>query len=58
MRRLALPGRFPSPKDPWPGKIKEARRLAQTLGRPSLVEKLAIIIQHHASLAWSLPAKS
>jgi hypothetical protein len=49
--------RTPS-EHPWPGKIQEARRLAETLGRPSLIETLAAIIQHHASATWSLLAKS
>jgi hypothetical protein len=38
---------------PWPGKIGEARRLAQSFGRPELVEALATIIQENASAAWS-----
>jgi hypothetical protein len=42
---------------PWPGKIKEARRMAKTFGRPGLVAALAAIIQKRASAAWSLPAK-
>ena len=50
--------RCPSREHPWPGKIQEARRLAETLGRPTLIEKLAAIIQHHASATWSLLAKS
>ena len=38
---------------PWPGKIREARRLARSFGRPELVEALAAIIQGHASAVWS-----
>jgi hypothetical protein len=55
--RGTQPGRSPSER-PWPGKITEARRLAEKFGRPSLVEELAKIIQHHASATWSLPTKS
>jgi len=39
---------------PWPGKIAEARKLAQGLGRPKLVETLAAIIQERATVAWRL----
>jgi hypothetical protein len=56
--RQTEPGRSPPSEHPWPGKISEARRLAEKLGRPSLVDELAKIIQHHASATWSLPTKS
>jgi hypothetical protein len=39
---------------PWPGSIREARRLARSFGRPELVETLAEIIQRYASAVWSL----
>jgi hypothetical protein len=42
----------------WPGKIAEARKLAGTLGRPQLVEALAVIIQERAAVAWRLYIQS
>jgi hypothetical protein len=39
---------------PWPGKMTEARKLAGALGRPQLVDALAVIIQERASVAWRL----
>ena len=41
---------------PWPGTIKEARRLAMSFGKPNLVETLAKIIQECAAATWISPA--
>jgi hypothetical protein len=42
----------PSADLPWPGKIADARLLAETLGRPKLLERLAAIIQERAIATW------
>ncbi|HKQ71229.1 MAG TPA: hypothetical protein VJT73_17920 [Polyangiaceae bacterium] len=36
----------------WPGNLAEARRLAEALGKPTLLERLAEIIQERASATW------
>jgi hypothetical protein len=41
-------------ESPWPGGIADARRLAATLGRPALLERLAAIIQERASATWRI----
>ena len=58
MLRGTLVDRYPPSKRPWPGKIREARRLARAFGRPNLVEALAAIIQECAAAAWTSPADS
>jgi hypothetical protein len=56
LRRTPRAGQ-PSAEHPWPGDFAEARELAETLGRPRLVEVLAAIIQERAKVAWNLLAK-
>jgi len=58
VRRRKFPAGPPPPEHPWPGKIKEARRMATTFGKPRLVEMLAAIIQERASATWSFPVDS
>jgi hypothetical protein len=57
LRRASGAGR-PGMTLPWPGKIAEARTLAGELGRPRLVEMLALIIQARASAVWCVGLQS
>jgi hypothetical protein len=50
--RRAAAGTLAGAKSVWPGKMREARKLAGKLGRPRLLEALAEIIQKRASAAW------
>lgn len=53
LRRVS-PSRGFSSVHGWPGKMKEARKLAGALRRPELVDALAAIIQERAIAVWSL----